>query len=220
MTLTIESRVQINGLEGVVNDIKVLLTNGVRLRYFKVLWDQRSQIDVRFYREQDLIEIAPYLVQFLNKESRFRRIRLDKTLVLFKTKFMTEFDIVKFLNPGVKVESLLVALAISENTENATIVHGVRSDMVTPQSRTRNRKVRVAKHDQVKKILRKNIVSLRSVSNMIDLTVSSESENEHKEFKPRKRSLSKVQQSYCSNRKQEIVDLTLSSESDDHDGGL
>jgi hypothetical protein len=206
MTLTIESRVQINGLEGVVNDIKVLLTNGVRLRYFKVLWDQRSQIDVRFYREQDLIEIAPYLVQFLNKESRFRRIRLDKTLVLFKTKFMTEFDIVKFLNPGVKVERLLVALA--------------SSDMVTPQSRTRNRKVGVAKHDQVKKILRKNKVSSSSVSNMIDLTVSSESENEHKEFKPRKRSLSKVQQSYCSNRKKEIVDLTLSSESDDHDGGL
>jgi hypothetical protein len=223
MTLTIQSRVQINGFEGVVNDVKILLTNGVRLRYFNVLWDQSSQIDVRLYREQDLIEIPPYLVQFLNQESRFKRIRLDKTLILFKTKFMTEFDIVKFLNPAVKDERLLVALAISKTIEkNATNVHDVRSDMVTSPPRTRNKKASVVKHNQVKKMVKTNKVSsTSSFSNMIDLTVSSESENEHKEFKPRKRSLSKYQKSSCnSDRKKEIVDLTVSSDSDDHDGCL
>jgi hypothetical protein len=120
MTLTINSRVQhkITGKEGTVHDIEIHLTDGIsRLRYFNVFWDNARKSS-KLYLNTEMLEIEPQAsqtVSLFGEISRFKRFRLHKSLILNKNKVMLEFDVVKFLNPGINDDKLQCTIDLSCN---------------------------------------------------------------------------------------------------------
>jgi hypothetical protein len=214
MTLTIASRVQnkTSGNEGTIDDIEVVLTNAVRLRYFKVVWDKTFKLDPKYYLEQELIEKLPLNLQFANENTNYRRIRISNSVILNKRKFMTELDIVRFLNPRIPDVRLQLALESSLNLFKKPSKNSAPS---------RNRYMR-AKFATRPKLLTidEPITPPRTGarSNPMDLTMSSDDEDSRikKVFKTKLWDVRKSKHSSSASNAG-IVDLTLSSDSDEND---
>jgi hypothetical protein len=213
MTLTITSRVQnkTSGNEGTIDDIEVGLTNAVRLRYFKVVWDKTFKLDPKYYLEGELIEKAPLNLQFANENTNYRRIRISNSVILNKRTFMTELDIVRFLNPGIPDVRLQLALESSLNlfknpSKNST---PPRNCFIGAKVATRPKLLTINEPNTPPRT--------GARSNPMDLTMSSDEDSRIKKvFKTKLWDVRKSKHSSSASNAG-IVDLTLSSDSDEND---
>jgi hypothetical protein len=194
MTLTITSRVKdkISGNEGTVDDIKNIRTNGIKLRYFKVTWDDCRGGETRFYLGREVLEIEPTVLQVIftlnGKECRFRRLKLDNTIILHKNHFMTEIDVMRFLNPGVDIDRLNNALDTSCNVFGVpALLLNRKPTKVVVEIIPKRQQTKVQKCSTQKEETSSTVTLLQSrrpiftSANFIDLTLSSDDEEESKE---------------------------------------
>jgi hypothetical protein len=178
MTLTINSRVQhkITGKEGTVHDIEIHLTDGIRLRYFNVFWDNARKSS-KLYLNTEMLEIEPQAsqtVSLFGEISRFKQFRLHKSLILNKNKVMLEFDVVKFLNPGINDDKLQCTIDSSCNLFDSQV------------NRQKTKRYRQNEKKRVKAIpesltIRRLITDTKQINannDVLDLTVSSDSEQD------------------------------------------
>jgi hypothetical protein len=193
MTLTITSRVKdkISGSEGTVDDIKNIRTNGIKLRYFKVTWDDCRGGETRFYLGREVLEIEPTVLQVIftlnGKECRFRRLKLDNTIILHKNHFMTEIDVMRFLNPGVDKDKLNNAMDTSCNVFEipALLLNRKLTKVVVEIPKRQQTKVQkcATQNEETSSSTVTLLESRRPVftsANFIDLTLSSDDEEESK----------------------------------------
>jgi hypothetical protein len=192
MTLTITSRVKdkISGNEGTIDDIKNIRTNGIKLRYFKVTWDDCREGETRFYLGREVLEIEPTVLQVIftlnGKECRFRRLKLDNTIILHKNHFMTEIDVMRFLNPGVDKDKLNNAMDTSCNVFEipALLLNRKLTKVVVEIPKRQQTKVQKCATQNEETSSTVTILQSRrpifTSANFIDLTLSSDDEEESK----------------------------------------
>jgi hypothetical protein len=214
MTLTINSRVQhkITGKEGTVHDIEIHWTDGIRLRYFNVFWDNTRKSS-KLYLNKEMFEMEPQVSQIVSlfgEISRFKRFRLHKSLILNKNKVMFEFDVVKFLNPGIKDDKLQRTIDSSCNLFDSQ----VNKQKKRCHQKEIKRSIAISESLTIRRLIT-DTKQTNAHNDVLDLTVSSDSEQDTENIeKTNALDVGKNNQPSNLATKSNFMDLTESSDSE------